>query len=699
VILSVSVLLFSVNFFVGPLPLYAEASAPDAPGSISGVIRNAAGDPLAGIDVYLYQTYYISNNWYSSRQTKSDEAGRYQFSVLPAGVYRIGAVDFQKTYASRFYPTAKTVFTAADLVVSGDQHNAVDLTLAAGGEIVGLITTTNGITLTGGMVNLFRPADFPLAWESGWAQWQSLDVQYVSDDQPQFHFTGLTAGPYRICASGNSANSAWQECYDNVYDIEAAQDLTVTAGAVLSDVVVVLGDGADYATVQGRLTSPQNEPLADVSVYVIQANTVFYQPYTALPLNVMAQPAATAPTYPTYMPYIYYTTTDANGDYDLRNMARGEYQLLFYDTQGRYRYEYFDDALTRGASTVLSVTKSAVITGIDAQLALGGHIKGTITVLGQPALSSLTLYKKTSASWEYLATTTSDPVTGNYDMGGLPAGTYRLEAVSFMSSPVNYYYYTAFYGGDYFDNATDIVIGEAATQSGVNINLSNGPQFNGVLSGRITADGKPLANARVSLYSYYYYCCDYSQLGPLQVYTLTDNDGRYTIEGLTSQTVQVRVDDLSGKRASLFYPGEARPPQTGYISVSDTATTADIDLDLPLGGTIKGRISQLSGDDVSVLTVFAVLIDTDLAPFIFREAVPAADGSYQLLGLAPGTYHVCTGLKYIDSYISLDCYGGAGNYQWYGSGIPLTVEGGKILNSVDILWGPDYERYLPVIAR
>ena len=76
-----------------------------------------------------------------------------------------------------------------------------------------------------------------------------------------------------------------------------------------------------------------------------------------------------------------------------------------------------------------------------------------------------------------------------------------------------------------------------------------------------------------------------------------------------------------------------------------------------------------------------------------------ADGSYLLAGLAPGTYHVCAAIKSYDSYSSLDCYGGTGSYQWFGSGLPLTVKAGQTIDEIDILWGPDYEQYLPVIAR
>lgn len=685
--------------------LYAEENEPEAPGSISGVIRNVEGTPLPDIDVYLYQATYANYNWSSVRQMKTDASGRYRFSVLPSGVYRVGINDASAIYATTFYPNAHTVYQATDIVVNGDQRAGFDLNVEASGEIAGMILATEAITLTNKVVDLYRPSDFPQYWGDGWSSWQQINSQYLSSEQTQFHFGGLAAGSYRICAGGYDSTTQWRECYDDVYDLNLAQDVTVTAGAVVSDVVIVLGDGADYGMIQGQVTSPQNVPLADVGVYLIRADTVSYLPTlifpTAASLEQAQQPDATTSTYPTYLPYNYYTTTDMSGTYRLPNLAAGDYQLLFFDGQGRYRYEYYDNTLTRTASTSVSIGKRDVITGIDAQLTAGAHIKGTITLLGQSAPpTSITVYKKTNGLWEYIATTSSDPVTGNYDVGALPAGSYRLDATSWINSPFIYYNYHTFYGGDSLETATDITVSEAGTQENININFNSGPQFNGAMSGRVTADGKPLADARVSLYSIIYVnCCSQLQLGPVQTYALTDNDGRFKIEGLTNQSFYVRFDDATGARASLFYPSEPRLLPGSTVSTNDSETTTGVDIDLPLGGKIKGQVRQLDGSDVSMLTLLAISVEDSQQLFIFREIPVSADGSYLLAGLASGTYQVCAAIKYYDNYMGLDCYGGAGFFQGFGSGIPLTVKAGQTIDEIDILWGRDYERYLPVIAR
>ncbi len=78
---------------------------------------------------------------------------------------------------------------------------------------------------------------------------------------------------YRLCTNFYRAPyyDPLQECYDNVASgIENAQDITISAGQIISDVNFVLGDGADLATIGGRVTSATGVPLAGVTLRVIR---------------------------------------------------------------------------------------------------------------------------------------------------------------------------------------------------------------------------------------------------------------------------------------------------------------------------------------------------------------------------------------------------------------------------------------------
>lgn len=680
--------------------LYAEAHRPEALGSISGTARDEAGTPLAGLQVTLYQPFYYDNSWYATRQVTTDSTGRYGFFALTAGAYRIGATDPEARYGATFYTQQPMVEDAIDVVANGTARTGIDLTLVAGAEITGVVQTFDGSKLSNLFVMLYRKVGPLYQIGEQWNEWLQFDTQSLTLEQTKFHFRGLAAGNYRICAVAYDANN-WQECYDNVYQVINAHTLTVTAGTVISNVVLTLGDGADLGVIQGRVTSAQAEPLANIGVYVVPAEAFLIDPLRATRLR----PAATgaSPRLLPNLPYQYYTTTADDGSYTVKHIFDGKYQLLFHDPTGHYRYEYYQDVTYRRNALAIEIAAQRTITDINAQLALGGWITGTITLLGQPApLTALTLYKQENHEWPVVATTTSDPMTGSYAIGGLPAGVYRLYAVTNISyTPLSSYSFYTFFGGANWETATDIRLTTASNQRDTNINFDHGPHFNGAISGRVTANGVPQSAIRVSLYAYPYSCCSPLLLRPALTYAFTDQDGRYQIEGLSEGSYYVRYDDQNGLCASLFYPNQPILDFTHSVTTTDTAPTALIDMELPQAGILRGHVRSLVAETLPTITVLAVLTTTEQTSFVYREAPLNADGSFVLQGLYPGTYHICAGVKfsYGNGYGGLTCYGDFTPFPSFTSGKAITVTAGKTVNGIDMLWGPDYQQYLPVVAR
>ena len=724
-------LLLGFHLIVSQPSVYAEENHPTALGSISGVVRNGAGEPLAGMQITLYfSALYYDSNWLTKMQAMTDSSGRYRFSALPAGVYRIGAVDPARFYGKSFYPGQGTVWAATDLVVNGIARTDVDVTLTAGGVITGFVRTTDGLSFWYQVVSLYQQG--PLFYFGGGqsTEWLQIDTQDLSAPQTDFAFRGLASGIYRVCASSSANSDYWQECYDDVYNVADAQSFTITTGTVISDVVLVLGDGADLATISGRVVAAQDEPLANIGVYVVPFDAAPYYPTpgppstptpalpttatpTAAPITghapqgaTVLQPVATPtalppPTLPS-VPYRYYTNTAADGTYTVTNVFDGNYQIYFYDRAGRYRYEYYNDVTYRSNATSVVIAQQTPVAGINAQLALGAHLTGTISLFGQPApVTNLYLYKQENNEWLIAATATTDLLTGNYDIGGLPAGVYRLQAgVTLNYSPQTSYSLYGFYGGDDWSTATTIQLTTAEIRPNIDLNLEQGPRFDGALSGRVTANGNPIAGVKVSLYSRPPSCCGSFFLGSALTYVTTDQDGRYRINGLSDAIYHVRYEDPSGQRAAIFYPSQPVVDATNYVVTNDTQTIT-ADAEMPAGGSIKGHVGSLAGTALPDLTMVAIFITPEQPGFIYRAAPLNADGSFLLPGLYPGNYRICAARQSIYSlgYYEFDCYGSFSDTQWYGSGKAIQVTAGQTVAGIDLLWGADYKRYLPLVAR
>ena len=138
----------------------AAAGAPDivvpltAGGSIAGHVIDAAGAPIAGIGVAATEISHgdrtmIRNGVVTSGvQAISDAAGAYQITGLPAGTYRLGALDRGRPLALRTAPP--TIELAA-----AEHKTGVDLTAErADGTISGTVTGPDGNPLADAWVSV-----------------------------------------------------------------------------------------------------------------------------------------------------------------------------------------------------------------------------------------------------------------------------------------------------------------------------------------------------------------------------------------------------------------------------------------------------------------------------------------------------------------------------------------------------------------
>jgi len=704
----IAALLFACSLFtlfVFVPSAFADELAPEAPGIIAGVVRNAQGEPQAGINVTLYKlNSNLPNLWTGSRATVTSADGTYRFPLLLVGIYRVGVIDPTKVYAESYYPAAPKLDQATDITILGNQLTNIDLTLQPGSQIRGVITWAEALTVTNTSVELFQQLEEPAN-----NRWQSVQSIYITSlaNSSVYSFTGLSATSYRICARGYTRSFMIYECYDNVYEVSRATNLTLTVGATLSDVNILLGDGADYAQISGRVTTVHNEPLADIDVYAspVAAGWPSLSAASMLPLPPTT-PLSThmrggGPVLPYYGYDGYSARTDSQGNYHLPMLTAGGYILSFNDPDSHYAFTYYRDAQLAEAATVLNVAQKQIISDVNAELEASSYIVGNVTILGQPASNAyITAELETPFGWRAIRSVQTDSNNGRYQLAGLPAGTYRVTAYGSIYDEYMSYAYQGYFGGNTQETATKITLTVGATKT-ADIALSGTEQFEGSISGQITAGGAPVAGIKVVLYrGGDLYCCSPSFLRPV-VYVFTDADGRYTISGLTTTPFHVGAIDPAGIYATTYYTGYGVPAFANLLIVEDGKATTGINIDLPLGGAISGRVTQRDGAPVSGLFV-SIYVPAQNDPFS-GNAVPIsnnmqtdATGRYRVSGLHAGDYLVCF-TQQPNAYG--ECYGTLYfNYYDTPNG-RVNVVAGTTTTDIDLIWGPDLTYYLPLIGQ
>ncbi len=645
----------------------AEELAPDALGTIAGVVRNTQGEPLAGLKITLSR-----NNQFGRSTIITGADGAYRFSNLAPSLYRLKIEDPNGFYPTIYYPAGARGFQAGTIPIAGNQRTDVDLTLEPASQIMGNITAANVFTTGNIMVQLYER--ITVTTGVVWEEIQSMVVPIPVVSSP-YTFTALPAATYRICAKAEAINSAFNfmlyECFDDAYGVSRATDIVLTGGTTISNVNLALGDSVDYAQISGQVLAPDQTPLANIAVH-----------------------ATTAQDAP-----VYSAQTDSQGTYHL-SLVPGRYTLQFRDPIHQYADEYYQDAWWPEAATSLDLALRQTITHIDAQLETAGQIVGLFSVLGQPPAhyhvgnSFISTYRKTANGWQFLKYGEIDPNTGAYQIRGLPAGSYRVQAYSRLSdgnqTGAQGYTYTGYYGGQTAESATEITLTGGQTQT-ANIDLTAGAQFEGSITGRITAGGVPLANAKVSLYRGRMFGSE-DVLNQI-VYVFTDAEGRYTINGLAQDAVQIGAADPAEIYATTYYTAQIGPLRAEIVQVTDGQATTGIDIDLPLGGAISGRITQKDGTPVANLVGKVYNLDltytwngsTNFIP-INNELHTDRDGRYRIAGLHPGPYMLCFNNQNREDWWS-ECY--TGNFQ---------VVAGSTTN-LDLLWRAWTVIYLPLVKQ
>jgi hypothetical protein len=119
--------------------------------------------------------------------------------------------------------------------------------------------------------------------------------------------------------------------------------------------------------------------------------------------------------------------TDANGNYALPSVPPGSYRVGFWGEResAAYAPQYYEDKPSFVEATPLQVAEGETVTGIDAQLATGARVSGTVTDSSGAPLASIAVCILQSAAAGPERCTYTDP-NGQYALPGVASGTYQV---------------------------------------------------------------------------------------------------------------------------------------------------------------------------------------------------------------------------------------------------------------------------------
>ncbi|MEO7803915.1 MAG: carboxypeptidase regulatory-like domain-containing protein [Actinomycetota bacterium] len=506
---------------------------------ITGRVTDDAASPIAGINVWAVG---VSGSGYGySAATAAD--GTYRMQALPAGDYKVRFESYDLNYVTEYYnnkpdsASADVVHLAVAGTVSG-----VDAAMQTGGTIRGSVTNARGE---------------PVRWASVSTRDGSGSYWSNTDATGSFVIDALPTGSYRVYFQAPYQFNYVSEYYNN-RRLEGDADLVaVTAGAGVSGINAQLEDGG---SITGRVTDEAGLPVA----------------------NAWVNANGGGP------PGVYRSaTTNTQGNYTIVGLPTGDYRVQFEGSYGSGLVtEYYNNKSSYMEANLVSVTEGQSTSGIDAQLATGGSITGTVTgPTGQP-LSNASVHA-TNLDASGLSEYTWTDSSGNYTLRGLPGGSYRVG----FDGP-----YRSNYAPEWFDNKTDynlanpVAVTQGSVTAGINAQLSDG----GTITGRVTnTEGQPIVGVWVSASS---------DAGSYSGST-TDSLGRYTIERLNTAIYRVYFSPPYESNYRYEYYND----QSEYSKANLVAATA--------GGSVSGidAILEHSGTPDAYADEFSATEDTTLS--------------------------------------------------------------------------------------
>lgn len=595
----------SSNFHREPTP---SSSAPQftSLASISGVVTNAQGVGVAGIDVVA-----TGSNPTDTGSASTDLSGSYTISGLPADTYSVNFIDPANLLTAPVY--SLSLMAGANTVLNTTMSNI---------SITGRVTDASGSPVMGAQVELYPNI--------------SSSLVVTTNSSGNFYFTGIANGTYRMDFYDPSGSLAPQSVFVNVSGISPTVEnaTLLPGGSIFGYLTTVQG-----APLTGILVSAQGSSSGGVGSAI--TNSLGFYSISSVPAdrytlsfsdpsgrfvsqNQVVNIATGTAAFPnTFMQEVSLTVkvsgvsgasisgiavnavrlegshpmsfepvgTATDGVFYFTGLPAGPYSLQFTDTKHVYA------PIAIKTSVRLGVPSSVEIT-----LKTGGTLAGTVAVVsGKPAndlLSGIRIIVRDAS-----ASTTQEAITsrnGTFRIIGLTPGVYTVQAIDTTGR---------------LQGATVSLRVSSGQLSSLVIEL---PRIS--LVGEVTrVNGVPIKGIEVFAHS---------KGSPDFYLTSTDSKGSFILTSMKDGIYQVSFFD---KSQTLF------PTEKDLQIQVRTGAQIRVNAEMTPGGSISGVVVGGTGRPLSRIQV-DVACKNELQKRI--EGVTNAGGHFTIGNLPPGPCEV-----------------------------------------------------------
>lgn len=338
--------------------------------------------------------------------------------------------------------------------------------------------------------------------------------------------------------------------------------------------------------------------------------------------------------------------TNSDGDFRFDDLPIDSYRLGCSDPNGVYADSFFDGAADLETADPIDLAESA-FQYLQPVMKEWAHVTGSVTdESGDPLADievSVYAFDESWGGWSSIEKFAYTDADGAYDVGGLPAGTYRVQ----FWDP-NDVYAPEFYD-DVVDvhSATDVIVELGDTAENVDAQLIVGDHITGTVT---DASGNPIADVQVIAYPW-----DEAQGFTEYPYhdAMTGPDGTYSIGGAAPGAYRIWFLDTNRVFLDEYYDDAEDIETASDVVVVSGSDTTGVDAELTEGGHVTGAVTGPSGQPLADVEVLAFSW-RDEAWDVASMTNTLADGTYDIPGLESSSYRI--GFRDSDQVYAIEYY-------------------------------------------